>query len=273
MITASIVVYKTDKKELKNILDCLDSSNIERIYIVDNSPTKELYELFSSYNKVDYFWGQGNVGYGAAHNIAIRKAVKEKSDFHIVLNSDIYFKAEIIDQMLTYMNFNPLVGLIMPKILSPDGQLQYLCKLLPTPLDLILRRFLPFQTFLKRTFKFEMRDSGYNDIMEVPFLSGCFMFLRVDVLKKVKGFDDNFFMYCEDLDLCRRIGMTGFKTIYYPMVEIVHIHRKESYKSMMMLKIHIKSAILYFNKWGWFFDSYRKRINRKMRKQYCDIKN
>lgn len=273
MITASIVVYRTDRKELRNILDCLKVSNIEHIYIVDNSPTDELRKVISSCDKVDYFWGQGNVGYGAAHNIAIRKAIEDKSKYHIVLNSDIYLDARIIDQMLSYITLNPLVGLIMPKILSPAGELQYLCKLLPTPLDLILRRFLPLQIFSKRSREFEMRDSGYNSIMEVPFLSGCFMFLRVDVLKKVEGFDDNFFMYCEDLDLCRRIGMAGFKTIYYPMVEIIHVHKKESYKNIIMLKTHIKSAILYFNKWGWFFDTYRKRINQKVRKQYCDIEN
>ncbi len=268
MVTASIVIYKTDKEELKNILDRLEFSRIEHIYIVDNSPTNELYGLVSCYNKVNYFFGQGNIGYGAAHNIAIKRAIEEDAEYHIVLNSDIDLKSEIIDKIKVYMDANPLIGLIMPKILSPDGGVQYLCKLLPTPLDLILRRFFPTRIFFNRTWKFEMRDSGYENIMEVPFLSGCFMFLRMETLKKVGGFDDNFFMYCEDLDLCRRIGMAGFKTMYYPEVEIVHIHKKESYKNAMMLKTHIKSAILYFNKWGWLFDIYRRQVNQKIRKQY-----
>lgn len=95
--------------------------------------------------------------------------------------------------------------------------------------------------------------------MEVPSLSGCFMFMRVDVLKKVNGFDERFFMYAEDLDLCRRIGEVS-KTMFYPMVAVYHEYEKGSYKNRKLLKYHLCSVIKYFNKWGWVFD--KKRIQR-----------
>lgn len=100
--------------------------------------------------------------------------------------------------------------------------------------------------------------------MNPPCLSGCFMFMRVSVLEKHDlFFDDRFFMYCEDFDLIRRLHRVG-KTIFYPAVSIVHAHEKSSYKNVRMLMQHMKSACLYFNKYGWFIDGERKRENAKL---------
>lgn len=270
MIVASIVTYKTDKEELEVILSCCDKSCIDKIFIVDNSPTDELQKNTYFSSKIEYIWGHGNVGYGSAHNMAITKSIEYNAKYHVIINPDIYFDPRIINELKDYMEMSFEIGQIMPKIIYPNGELQYLCKLLPTPLDLIGRRFIPFKQYIeKRNYKYEMKAFGYDKIIEVPFLSGCFMFLRVEALDKTKGFDDNYFMYCEDIDLCRRIGMAGYKTVYYPNVTVVHAHKKESFKNKMMLKSHIQSALRYFNKWGWFFDNYRKEINKRIESQYC----
>lgn len=108
-----------------------------------------------------------------------------------------------------------------------------------------------------------MHFSGYNKIMNVPNLSGCFMFLRVDALKHVGLFDENIFMYLEDVDLNRRIHK-HYKTIYYPKEEIIHEYKKASYGSRKLLGYHILSTIYYFNKWGWFFDKDRNIINNQL---------
>jgi len=87
------------------------------------------------------------------------------------------------------------------------------------------------------------------------------MFLNYKILKEHNlYFDDRFFMYFEDFDLMRRIHKVS-KTIFYPHVSIIHDHAKESYKSKKKLIQHIKSAIKYFNKWGWIFDKERKEMN------------
>ena len=105
------------------------------------------------------------------------------------------------------MDSYPDCGLVMPQILYPNGNIQYLCKLLPTPMDLFGRRFIPIRKYQEKSAdRYELHFTGYDKVMEVPSLSGCFMFMRVDILKKVSGFDERFFMYAEDLDLCRRIG-------------------------------------------------------------------
>ena len=110
--------------------------------------------------------------------------------------------------------------------------------------------------------KFELHDMGYNRTIEIPSLSGCFMFLRTDILRKVGMFDERYFMYAEDLDLCRRIGEVS-KTMFYPNVSVYHEYEKGSYKNKKLLKYHICSIVKYFNKWGWIYDKKRKERNRK----------
>lgn len=263
MITVSIVVYKTDRNELTTLLKCIDSVYVDKVYIVDNSPTDELCDFANFSSKIEYIFGHGNIGYGTAHNIAIRKSIEGGAKYHIVINPDIQFEKGVIEELTSYMDENPDVGQVMPRVVYPDGELQYLCKLLPTPIDLIGRRFIKSYN----STEFEMRASGYNKIMEVPFLSGCFMMLRVEVLAKINGFSDRYWMYCEDVDLCRRIGKS-YKTIYYPFSTIIHAHKKESFKSKRMLFEHVKSAIKYFNKWGWIIDKHRDRVNKKTKSQY-----
>jgi GT2 family glycosyltransferase len=97
--------------------------------------------------------------------------------------------------------------------------------------------------------------------MNVPYLSGCFMFFRCSALKEVGLFDERFFMYPEDIDLTRRMHKR-YKTVFYPHVQVYHEHAKSSFKSLRMFAIHLYNIVKYFNKWGWLFDSERKKINK-----------
>lgn len=269
-ISASVVLYKTKTTELQRVIDSFfGTKNIDlHLFLVDNSPTEELKNVYTKYQgkSISYIFNNANIGYGAAHNIAIRRAFEIKSKYHIILNPDIYFEPNVIEELSQYMENHTDVGNIMPKIVYPNGELQYLCKLLPTPTDLIFRRFLPFKKWKeKRNKRYELHNSGYDKIMNVPNLSGCFMFLRIDALKNVGLFDEKIFMYLEDIDLNRRIHQK-YKTIFYPFVSVVHEHQKESYKSKKMLQVHIKSAFYYFNKYGWLADKEREKINHQILK-------
>lgn len=272
MLTASIVTYNTSPKLLQTVISCATNSVIERIYVIDNSAGDLLRDFVRSLSdKVEYIHGQGNIGYGAAHNIAIQQAIETGADYHIVLNPDIQFRPQDIQVLCEYMDSHPDVGWLMPRVVYPDGRLQYLCKLLPTPMDLIGRRFLGFLPHIKRRDRrFELQNSGYDREMDVPFCSGCFMFLRITTLQDIGLFDDRIFMYGEDLDLSRRINTSGrWRTRFWPGVTITHAHNKESYRSRKMLWIHMKSIIYYFNKYGWLFDRERYHINNKTLRQLC----
>lgn len=269
MINASIVLYKHPPAEIKELVKLLrNSARVAEVFLSDNSP-----ENTPEFERMDatYIFNNKNLGYGAAHNIAIRKTIEQKVPFHLVINPDISFASDILAKIEDYMLENTSVGSLMPKVFSSNGEVQYLCKLLPTPFDLIFRRFLPEKWTRKRTEKFELRHTGYSQTMDVPYLSGCFMFLRTEALQKVGLFDERFFMYPEDIDLTRRIHKE-YRTVFYPEVSIVHGHEKGSYKDKNLLKIHIENMIKYFNKWGWAFDKDRKRTNRDVVKQ-LNIKN
>lgn len=265
MITASIVTFYTNLIDLKRVFNCVLQSPISKLYIVDNSSENSIKEFVEQYPIVEYIANINN-GYGAGHNIAIKKAINNKAKYHIVLNPDIYWTENIIEQLKNYMNQNSDVGQIMPKVFYPDGRLQYLCKMVPTPIDLIFKRFLPTKLARKRLYKFQLRFSGYDKIMNVPYLSGCFMFFRVSALKEVGLFDERFFMYPEDIDITRRMH-AKYKTIFYPYVSIIHAHAAASKTSKKMLKIHIVNMIKYFNKWGWVFDKQRQEFNRNLLKE------
>jgi hypothetical protein len=270
MITASVVVFHTKRSDIDRLLKCVEKSPIEYLYVIDNSSNDELREHFSQKQYVRYIHSI-NLGYGAGHNIAINQAISLGAKFHVVINPDIYWTDNVIDALADYMDNDKDCGLVMPKILYPNGETQYLCKKLPTPMDLIIRRFIPSKSYKNcRDYDYELRWSGYNKLMEVPSLSGCFMFMRCSILEQVKGFDERYFMYAEDLDLCRRIGELS-KTVYYPFVSVVHEYEKGSYKNGKLLRYHIASIIKYFNKWGWLCDKQRTRINKKLNLLKYDI--
>lgn len=264
-INASIVLYHNKKEQLtKAINSFLNTSLTVKLYLIDNSSNDDLKELENLDSRIEYIFNNANLGYGAGHNIPMKKSISDSVPYHIVLNPDIYFDSGVLEELFAYMQQNQDVGNIIPQVRYPDGEIQHLCKLLPTPIDLILRRFIPSKNWKeKRNQKYELRWTGYDKVMNVPSLSGCFMFLRCDVLKDIGLFDENIFMYLEDTDLNRRIH-SKYKTIFYPKVEIVHEYAKESYVNKKLLKYHIQSAIYYFNKYGWIFDKKRSKINNKL---------
>jgi len=267
MLTASVVAFHTPLEELRRLTDCVLKSPAKVFFIIDNSSNDSLRECAALSDRIVYIHSD-NLGFGSGHNIAIRKAMELGAQYHAVINPDVCWSCPVLEELEQFMDTRPDCGLVMPKVLYPDGRTQYLCKLLPTPMNLFVRRFLPFKSYReKHDARFELHAMGYDRIMEIPSLSGCFMFMRVDVLRKVGGFDERFFMYAEDLDLCRRIGMVS-KTMFYPNVAICHAYEKGSYKSWKLLKYHICSVVKYFNKWGWIFDSDRKRINRTWLNKY-----
>lgn len=266
LLNISIVLYKTPEDEWKPLVqELLRSQYVHRIYLVDNSPEPlpddKLLMPHSQWQKVNYIHTGKNLGYGAANNIAIRDTIYDEIPFHLVINSDIQVKAEAIDNLLSVMQSNAIIGQLMPRVVDTNGELQYLCKLLPTPFDL-LRRILFGKRGKnsQRNARFELRQLDHSRPINAPYLSGCFMLLRTEALLKAGLFDERYFMYPEDIDLTRRIHR-DFLTLYYPSETIVHAHRKASYHSVRMLWIHATNMIRYFNKWGWIVDKERELFN------------
>jgi GT2 family glycosyltransferase len=262
-ISCSVVSFHNPPEQIARTLHSVTASpgNI-KLYLLDNSRTDVLAATARKAG-ARYVHLPSNPGFGAAHNMAIREAIAGEYDYHLVLNPDIAFGPEVISALVAYMQAHPDVGLVMPDIRYPDGRRQCLCKLLPNPVDLLLRRFMPaLYRASGRLATYELHRSGYDRVMDVPSLSGCFMFLRTSVLRQVGGFDEGFFLYMEDFDLSRRIGRVA-RTVFYPAVSVTHEYQQGSYKNPALLRHHLRSAFRYFNKWGWLFDAERRTVNRR----------
>ncbi len=268
MITASLVLFNSKKLEVQTVLECVDKSIVDVVYVVDNSPSDKLRDMVCGRSKkVEYIYGQGNVGFGEGNNIAIKKAQKAGSNYHIVLNPDIIFSADSIQSLYSFMERNPEVGLVKPALIHKDGSFNASAILLPTPLLIFGKRFLPPKLRERLTNHFYLMELDLSKPMEVPNFSGSFLFVRMDTMEIAGAFDDRFFMYFEDFDLVRRIHKVS-KIMYYPEVTIVHAHAAEHKTNKKLLWAGFKSGVKYFNKWGWFFDRDRKKWNKQVFEQY-----
>ena len=266
MLNVSIVLYHPDWQQVTDLTEVILQSNyVHRVFWIDNSPSPQSPESLDS--RIEYRHNPYNMGYGAAHNIAIRESFYDDIPFHLVINPDIILTQEGLDGMLQFMVQHPEVGSLMPKVLYPNGEIQRLCKLLPSPMDVFGRRFLPSSWMRRRNQIYEMHASGYNRLMNVPYLSGCFMLLRTQAVQKARLFDERFFMYPEDMDLTRRIHR-DYLTVFFPHATIIHNHERASYKSLKMLWIHVVNMCRYFNKWGWFCDKERTLFNQTAIREY-----
>ena len=255
-VSVSIVLYNDTYQVLKKILNSFLDSTIEvKIFLIDNSKNDNL-KIISNEFLVTYIHSPSNKGYGYANNLAIFNS-ENQSDYHIVCNSDIYFNSELINSLLRLAINNKKIGLIMPKILYPNGSTQNLIKTLPTPFTFIRKRV------------FNDSNSGLINmpdkvLLNVPYLSGCFMFFKTSVLKNIGGFDDKYFLHFEDVDITRRVLDYDFLTLYYPKLHIYHDHIYKRSTNLQMMLVYLKSAFRYFCKWGFISDNQRRIYNKNI---------
>jgi GT2 family glycosyltransferase len=258
-----IVCYHSRPDQVERLLASVTTARPDLlVYLVDNSRTDVLRALARRFG-VQYRHQPDNPGYARAHNWALNAAAAAGSRYHFVLNPDVQLPLDGIGKLLAYMDAHPDVGLVAPRVHYPDGRLQPLCKLLPHPLELAVRRFFPLlHRSSGRLARYELHGSGYSQVMDVPALSGCFMLMRVETVLRVGLFDERFFLYFEDVDLSRRVGQVA-RTVFVPHVAIVHDYGRGSYRNWRLLWHHLVSAARYFNKWGWMRDAERDRINAR----------
>jgi hypothetical protein len=188
---------------------------------------------------------------GGGNNLGLKEA---RGRFILILNPDTEVYPDAIKILYDYLDSHPDVYIVGPKLLNPDKTLQHSCSLFPKIYTPILRR-----TFLGNYFKssrdgFMMTDFDHEEIREVDWLMGSCLLIRSDGWE---GFDERFFMYFEDIDVCRRAWRFKKKVVYQPQAIVIHDHARGSakipwYIAPVVDKLtqeHIKSWIKYFWKW------------------------
>jgi GT2 family glycosyltransferase len=254
-ITISLVSFN-QRYDLERLLPSLSNATVNvraEVLLVDcNSNDGTVQFVHEHYPKVNVYINPKRAGYGENHNVNLERA---KGRYFTIMNSDMIVGPDVFSCLAKFMNEFHDVGVVSPKILNEDYTIQGLNKRYPTIYDLFIRRFIP--TFLMPLFKsrldyYEMRDIGYDDICDVLFLSGAFMFCRTELLKQLGGFDTKYFLYFEDADLCHRVQKTH-RTVYCPSVDVVHCWKREAHKNWLFTYYFVYSAFLYFNRWGYKF--------------------
>ena len=245
-ITASIVVYKENLKVLENAIDSfLGSPLSKKLYIIDNSPSNEFKNKIQN-DSVEYIYSNKNIGFGKGHNSILHKLTSENK-YHLILNPDVRFHPEILEKLVLKMESNESFSMIAPRVLNSNNELLYTARRYPSLFELIFR-FLGI--FKKFTIRGEYKNQNHKKSFSPDFVQGSFMLFKTEDLLRLEGFDERYFMYMEDVDICRKIDLSGKRKLYFPATEIIHTHRKGSSKEFRLFFIHISSIIKYFIKWG-----------------------
>lgn len=250
MLTGSIVLYNNDKEMLNNAVNSFLNIPVKKsLYLIDNSPTDQLKNVFVS-DEITYIHNKKNIGFGKAHNQVINDLIKG-SKYHLILNPDTYFSQDVLPILIERITQNENIGLIAPKILYPNGNFQNSIRKFPKIHDFLLRRI----SFLSKLFKNEYKKGNYLDIsisnpMFVEAVSGCFQLFKTSVFVKINGFDPRYFMYMEDIDICRKVRHEGYKVLYDPNAIVYHHSDYGSKKKLKLLVIHVVSIFKYYWKWN-----------------------
>ena len=254
-----IVNYRDTKKTLACLKSVAESDlgGIEyEVIVVDSGAIENIEDQVSlAIPTAQYIYNKKNLGMGAGNNIGIKKA---RGEYIMVLNHDTRLQAEAAKNMFNFINRKKRVALVAPELVYPDGEHQNSCFRFPS-------FWLPFyrRTFIGKLFKsrlnaFLLKDIDKRTPMEVDWVMGSYLLIRRSALEKIGGgFDERFWMYFEDIDLCRQLWQAGYKVIYFPTVQVIHDHGRGSAKSTWFIaplsnrlaRAHIASWLKYFWKW------------------------
>jgi GT2 family glycosyltransferase len=264
-VVGSIVLYDTPPAELSRAIEQFLAVPLKKhLCVIDNSPRRT--ELAVERPDVSYHFMDRNLGYGRAHNLALRAAVG-RAQYSLVMNTDVVYAPETVLALYAFLQQRPQAGLAAPRMLYPDGSLQYVCRMLPKPKNFFLRRFMPGSRWAQHADEtYELRFWDHESPANLPYFQGSFLMLRTELCNRLGGFDERFFMYGEDIDLCRRIYEVA-EAMYVPHARVIHEYRRYSKRSWRGTWIGIQNNARYFNKWGWFFDRRREEINRRVRQE------
>jgi hypothetical protein len=243
-ITASIVLYNENLETLKKTIDSFLRTPLDKkLYLIDNSATNKL-ESYFKHPEIDYYFVGKNIGFGKAHNLVLNKI---NSKFHLILNPDVVFEKDIISILIKELEIQKNVAFITPKIVYPNGDMQFVCRRNPTFFDLLNRKL---KISKRHIYKNEYRNLDSQIFFYPEFIHGCFMLFNTEDFKIIEGFDERYFLYMEDADLCRKIYKINKKILFYPKTIIEHQHQQGSSKNLYLFFRHLSSAIKYFLKWG-----------------------
>ncbi len=250
-VSGSVVVYNKPEDAVRTVDSIIRNTPPSfRLFVIDNDSAEKisvtLRERFGDgEGRIEYIDSPRNVGFGAGHNMTLDRL---ESRYHFVINPDILINEDTIGNMCRFMDRHPEVAIACPKVLNPDGTVQYIAKNRPSLLSLVSRRIhLKSLAGIER--EYLMMDRDQDEEFEVDFCTGCFFVIRTEVFRRIGGFDKDYFLYFEDADITMKAKGYG-RAYYAPSASVVHFWHRETAHSSKQFLIQLRSMFTYFGKWG-----------------------
>lgn len=253
-ITIAVVAYVNYEEVIelvKSIEMHTDKKITKKIFIIDNSSDKtdnsqkaQLVDSIGVYEDVEYVNINDNLGFGKGHNSIIPLL---NSKYHAIVNPDIVLQEDSFSKIIEFMDTSS-AGLCIPHMVDEHGTRLDVYRRELTVFDVFVRFFCS-NHFKRRQRWHTMQSSNYDKPFRVPFGQGSFLVIRTELFKEISGFDERFFMYLEDADLCKRVNEIS-EVVYFPGTTVIHKWERGSHKNLKLFKMHMKSMFKYFSKWG-----------------------
>ncbi len=259
-VSAIILNYKSRgllRQCLRGIATSGDTVTVEVIVVDNNSNDGSVEMLEQDFPEVTVVAAAENKGFASGMNLGLKRA---NGRYVVLLNPDIAIMDRPFDRLVAFMDQHPRAGVAGPKLLNPDGTVQYSCYRFHNTFTPLFRRTplgkLPgIRAHLQR---FVMADFDHQEDRPVDWLLGAFLIARREAVQQVGDMDERFFLYFEDVDWCRRFWAVGWEVWYVAGVECVHYHKRASAAHPGLrgifafpTQIHIRSWFRYLAKyWG-----------------------
>lgn len=266
MDVSIVIVTYNSRSVLEPCLQSLKKQTIfdrTEVIVIDNASSDGTPEMVHErYPWVELRAGRENLGFSRGVNVGIEEA---KGKYFLVLNPDTVVRDDAIEKLFRFMEDTPDAGVVGPKLVFHDGNLQYSCRRFYNWKVLLLRR-----TFIGKIFPNSrsvadhlMMDFDHESSRAVDWILGAAMMVRREAVQSVGSMDERFFLYFEDVDWCYRMKQRGWGVYYHPDAVVVHSYARDSAQSVINRSFfaHLASLIRYYEKWDWvlyFMKRYRE---------------
>ena len=232
---------------LESVYRTIEKTQFEVILVDNSSKDDGLESILKRYTKIQFINNSKNVGFARANNQGAKIA---SGEFLLFINPDTIMIEDAVEAMLGYIRSDSSIGILGPKVLNPDQTTQFSCRKFPTVWSGLFNRYsLMTRLFPNNRYSkdYLMLDYDHNSICSVDWVSGCCMMMSESTLKKTGGFDENYFLFIEDVDLCRVIKEQGLRVVYFPNAKIFHKISSSNARATPQMIIKRHQGMIYYN--------------------------
>ena len=244
-IAVAIVNYNT-REHLRACLETVRLENPGEVVVVDNaSPDNSAEMVQAEFPWVRLHANKTNPGFGAAANQAIANCTAK---YVLLLNSDVLLQPGALEALSSYLDLHPRAAIVGPRLVGTDGTLQTSCYPFPTALNTLLlyANLAPLIRYFPVLRSLYLAASPHNHARAIPWVKGAALAIRREVFEALDGFDESFFMYSEEVDLCYRLGVAGWQVHFAPVTTVVHVGGASTMQHRTEMAVQLLTSNLRF---------------------------